>query len=348
MGVSKQRTVPLLGAVFGCALVVLSGPSAIAQEPTGSMPAPDPYAASGAIPGSGAELTLGYIPPADDEGSGALISQGVAGEAAVAGAVLARCGEGALSSDPVACARQLAEMDVDGVIDARSDALLSGAICAASDGAPTVAIGLAEPACRAVLIRPDDREAGRMAGAAVATALLDERSCGFDRVILLAPPAADGPSWEQRLAGLVAGFESACGEVPAAGIMTLELDASEDPARSPLAPVIGGIPAQGVAVILAADDPTGLHALRVAEAIGRGGDIRIGALGGDPSAWSRIACHPAWVADTGYFPERIGRTAVPALIDLIMGREVPSSIAPPLAILDRHTIQSFYPDVPAC
>ena len=39
---------------------------------------------------------------------------------------------------------------------------------------------------------------------------------------------------------------------------------------------------------------------------------RIGAQGADPSAWKEIACNPVWVADAAYFPERYGRTVIPA------------------------------------
>ncbi len=42
--------------------------------------------------------------------------------------------------------------------------------------------------------------------------------------------------------------------------------------------------------------------------------------------WKEIACNPNWLADTAYFPERYGRTVVPAIIDILDGQGGPSDL----------------------
>src|SRR5688572_24446365 len=81
-------------------------PSA-APSPSAPPPAVNPYAATGAVPGSGAGLRIGTIGGDGDALALELIGDGIEEEAAIAGVVLVRCDRGDTSPDPVTCARQL-------------------------------------------------------------------------------------------------------------------------------------------------------------------------------------------------------------------------------------------------
>ena len=76
--------------------------------------------------------------------------------------------------------------------------------------------------------------------------------------------------------------------------------------------------------------------------------LRIAAHGADPEAQQAIACDPAWVAEAGYWPERYGRIAVPALLDVLAGNAVPAELRVPHAALTAATIRESYPDIAAC
>ena len=67
-------------------------------------------------------------------------------------------------------------------------------------------------------------------------------------------------------------------------------------------------------------------------------------------------CNEHWVGDTAYFPERYGRTAVPAAIALAKGNTVPNPLATAHFLLTDHpailadtgiptaAFTDFYPD----
>ena len=337
----------LLATVLSAALLVGAWAPVGAQAPTATPSPGDPYADTGAIPGSGAELTIGYLPPGADDPSAALVTQGIREEAAAAGATLMECGVGHVPIDPVACARALAVSTVDGVLTGQPDPDLAGAVCAALGDRPTVAIEVPQPPCQKTFVSTDDRAAGRLAGQLVGAALLAERTCRYDRILAVAP-AGLAEVGGQRLEGLLQGFASVCGPIPDASLSTLRPTTADGLAGSDAATLLAAVPPDGIAVVLAADDPIALDALAVAQAAGRGQAVRIGALGADPIAWPHIACDPVWIGDAGLFPERVGRTVVPAVIDLVNGQDVPPVISLPTAVVDAQTIRSFYPDVPAC
>ena len=54
------------------------------------------------------------------------------------------------------------------------------------------------------------------------------------------------------------------------------------------------------------------------------------------------------MADTAYFPERYGRSTVPAIIDILDGNEVQNPIFTPAAAITPANVLEIYPQTPSC
>ncbi len=57
--------------------------------------------------------------------------------------------------------------------------------------------------------------------------------------------------------------------------------------------------------------------------------------------------NPSWIADTAYFPERYGKTLVPAVIDLLDGKDVPKNLFIVHEAINKDNLISTYPDAAA-
>jgi ABC-type sugar transport system substrate-binding protein len=100
--------------------------------------------------------------------------------------------------------------------------------------------------------------------------------------------------------------------------------------------------------VLAVNGDTALGALRAARALGREGEVLVAGQGADPSTQLAIACDPRWVADVAYFPERYGRTLIPAMIDILDGKDVPAELLTQHVAVDAGNIRELYPETPPC
>jgi ribose transport system substrate-binding protein len=335
---STRRRIAASALVF---VFVLGGPAGAQSPSTPTVPT-NPYADTGAIPGSGAGLVVGYIAGSDGDPFTEFVTQGVVEEAAIAGMELLTCDGDTLPRDPVACAQGLRLAFAQGVLNGQGDPDAAAPVCAGYGNLPTIAIDRSQAPCEVVIAGIDHRVAGRLAGEAVAAVLQAERRCAVDLVVTLDRPGT--PGGPDRVEGLLEGFESECGQVP---VETLRQITDASPG-SQVEALLASMPSGGVAAILAADDPAALEALGVARAQDREQAVRIGAIGAEPAVWPEVSCDPAWVAETALFPERYGRTLIPAMVDLLNGQPVDPVLPTPLVVMNGETIRSFYPDIPAC
>ena len=53
-------------------------------------------------------------------------------------------------------------------------------------------------------------------------------------------------------------------------------------------------------------------------------------------------------ASVAQFPERFGRTVVPALVEAMAGAEVPSVLQAELQLVTAENVRQLFPDTPAC
>jgi hypothetical protein len=265
----------------------------------------------------------------------------------VAGAELIACDPASAPGGAVGCARRFTAADVAGVLDADGDATTAAAVCATHGDLPTIAIDAARSPCATVWSGVDQRAAGVAAGHALGGTLRDGDLCAYDHLVIVAD-AVLGDASNERVDGLREGFELACGEVAPERITIVEPPGDGGGLATVLGPLLEGAAANARLAILGVNDRVSRAATDIADALAAPVAVSVGTVGADVEAWEAIACDPRWVAAVALFPERYGRTVVPALLDLLAGEPVPAALPTPHAIVDAHTIRAEYPDIPAC
>jgi ribose transport system substrate-binding protein len=338
-GSSRKRRGTLLGVA---AALVMALPSTALAQGEGN-----PYFEQGAIPGSGEGVRIGYISLGDSLPFVKLVSDSIAEQAEIAGAELIFCDSRVTDSEALSCAQQMAVQGADVVLNFQAFAQISNEICAAYDNLPTIAIDIHQEPCEVAFMGADNAFAGFVVGEAVGQAMEAETGCAFDLLVTLESPQV-GEVNTQRTQGMLDGFTSVCGEIPDGSYQSLGVGGTTDLALEQVTNLLPTVPMGGILVVLSLNDDMALGALAAARTAGREGELRIGAQGADPSAWEEIACNPNWLADAAYFPERYGRTLVPAAIDIHNGVEVPRELFTPHVAVTVDNILELYPEVPAC
>ena len=240
----------------------------------------------------------------------------------------------------------MAVQEVQGVINFQLNESISPEICAAYGDVPTVAIDIHQEPCEVSFFGADNRVAGFVAGEAVGQYFAENFDCAYDQVVTLETVGA-GIVNEDRTLGAVEGFASVCGDVPEDQLQRIDVGGTTDMALERITNVLPTIPPGGRLVVLSLNDDMALGALAAARTAGREGELFIGAQGADPTSWPEIACNEQWIADTAYFPERYGRTSIPAMIDILNGEDVPAELFTPHQAVTADNIFDLY-DTPAC
>jgi len=342
-----SRRARLAALIGGTTMIAAMALPTVAQDPSAAPVPENPYAATGAAPGSGAGVKIGYISLGDSLPFVKLVSDSIVAEAEIAGAELFSCDSKVDAGEALACAQQMKVQGVQGVLNFQAFAETSTEICAAYGNLPTIAIDIHQSPCEVVFMGANNHFAGEVSGSAVGEALKAENGCTYDLVITLESPQV-GQVNEDRTMGMLDGFTGVCGDIPAEKLQRLGVGGTTDLALEAVNNLLPTIPAGGTLVVFSLNDDMALGALASARTAGRESELRIGAQGADPSAWKDIACNPVWVADAAYFPERYGKTLVPAMLDLIAGKEVPSELFTPHEAVNAGNIAALYPDAPAC
>ena len=150
-----------------------------------------------------------------------------------------------------------------------------------------------------------------------------------------------------RIGGMIDGFASMCGDVPSDKLQQIDVGGTTDLALEAVGNLLPTIPPGGRLVILSLNDDMSLGALAAARTANRESEIFIASQGADPTSWPEIACNPQWISDAAYFPERYGRTTIPAMIDIINGETVPETLFIPHVAVTADNIHDLY-ETPAC
>lgn len=322
-----------------------AAPTAAATTAATVAPSGNPY--NGAVAGSGTGKVIGYISLGESLPFVKLVSDSIKAESDIAGSKLAFCDSEVDAAKALACAQNLKVQGAQAVLNFNAFADSSPEICEAYGNVPTIAIDIVQKPCQKVFFGADNHFAGEVVGTATATALKAENDCTYNKVLTLESPQV-GEVNEARTGGMLDGFKAVCGDIPADKLQRLGVGGTTDLAITQVSDALSAITAGGIVVVLSLNDDMGLGALAAARTAGREKELRIGAQGADPSAWKEIACNPVWVADAAYFPERYGKTLIPAVIDLLDGKTVPDPLFTKHEAITKDNIRTVYPEAPAC
>jgi ribose transport system substrate-binding protein len=350
-----------LTALAVVSIVAACGGGGATTAPSASAPAESPSAAvsaapseeagenpyDGAVEGSGEGKKIGYISLGESIPFVKLVSDSIKEQADIAGAELAFCDSEVDAAKALACAQNLSVQEVQGVLNFQAFADSSPEICEAYGSVPTIAIDIVQEPCEVAFMGANNHFAGEVVGTAVGEALQAENGCTYSAVLTLESPQV-GDVNTQRTGGMLDGFSAVCGEISDEKYFSLGVGGTTDQAIPMVSDQLSAIEPGGIVVVLSLNDDMGLGALAAARTAGRDGELRIGGQGADPSAWKEIACNPSWVADAAYFPERYGRTLVPAIIDILDGKEVPRTLYTKHEAIGKDNIRTVYPETEAC
>lgn len=331
-----------VGAILGAAAILaVAAVPALAQDA-----APEnPYFETGAVEGSGAGLKIGYISLGDNVPFVKLVSDSIKEQAAIAGVDLIFCDSQVDNAKALECAQQMAIQGAQGVINFQVFQDSSPEICAAYNNVPTIAIDIIQPPCEVAFMGANNREAGRVGGAAIGEKVKNEWNCEYDAYVSLESTAA-GAANTDRMGGYRDGFQEFCPLDPAKEIILDGADRT-DPALEQVSNLLPSLPGSRIIVVAINEDGI-LGALGAARTQGREADIIYSGQGTDPSIWKDVACNPQYVASVAYFPERYGKTVIPAMIDILAGKEVSTQLFTAHQPITAENIREVYPDTPAC
>ena len=337
-----------LVALAGLLLIVSACTNSAASAPPASQ-APASEAPASEAPASSppAAMKVGYISLGESIPFVKLVSDNIQAEADKAGVDIAFCDSEIDAAKALACAQNLKVQGVQAVLNFQLFEDSSPEVCAAYGGLPTIAIDIHQAPCEVAFMGADNTVAGEISGKFVGDTLKAENDCDYTAVVTLDTKGA-GATTEARVNGMIAGFEEACGKIPADKFKSLDVGGTTDLAVTKFGDQLSAIKPGGTIVILSLNDDMSLGAFAAARTAGREAELRLAGQGADPTSWKDIACNPQWLADTAYFPERYGEILIPAVVKLLNGETVEKNLFTKHEVVTKDNVRTLYPDTPAC
>jgi ribose transport system substrate-binding protein len=348
--VLTSRPSPRLAVGRVAALVVVVAAVVAACAPTGGQASPTPTLAptptpsanpyDGVAEGAGAGLKIGYVSYGEQVPYVFQVSEGMRAQASLAQAELVECDANLDGAQVERCMTQLAEAGVQGIIQFQGTLADPEVVCEkVPEGVPVVAVEWEQPPCGGTLVAADDLRAGQIAGTAVGEWVKETWDCTYDAYVSFESAVAAQRS-QERMEGYRQGFSAVC---PVTNEQIGRAVDTEAAARTAMRDVLGALPDARRIVVVAVNSDAAIGALEAASAAGRTADVWVSGQGGLEAARERIRTDEHYVGDAAYFPERLGRSALPALLDLIAGKDVPSLLLQEPAWIDASTIDQYYP-----
>ncbi len=338
---ASGRVVALLAGV-ALATAACLGPTGQASPTPTLAPSPTPSANpyDGVAEGAGAGVKLGYISYGEQVPYVFQVSEGIRAQAALAQAELVECDAKLDGSKVSACMTELTDAGVQGIIQFQGTLADPEAVCALVPAeVPVVAVEFAQQPCAGALVEADDYRAGQIAGRAVGEWVKERWDCTYDAYVSFESVVAAQRS-QERMEGYRQGFSAVC---PIENERIGPNQDTQPAAETAIREVLTAFPEAERIVVVAVNSDAAIGALEGAKAAGREGDVWVSGQGGLEPARQRIRDDQQYIGDAAYFPERFGRSILPALLDLIAGTEVQEQLLVEPAWIDAATIDDVYP-----
>lgn len=341
---SLLASVALIAAACGGGAAT-PAPSAAAPSEAASQEAPASEAPSEAASPAAQKFKIGYISLGDNVPFVKLVSDGIKQAAADAGQDLAFCDSQVDQAKALECAQNLKVQGVQGVLNFQVFQDSSPEICEAYGSVPTIAIDIVQPPCQIAFMGANNREAGRLGGAAMGQYAKDNWNCEYTAYVSLESTAA-GAANTDRMGGYRDGFQEFC---PIVKEKERVLDGADrtDPALEQMTNLLGALPGDKVIVVAINEDGI-LGAIGAANTLGRQKDLYYSGQGTDPSIWKDVACNPNYIASVAYFPEKYGQLLIPNMVKALQGETIPENIFTEHQVVTKDNIRTIYPETPAC
>lgn len=337
------RVVALLAGIAVATAGCMTSAGQASPTPTlGPSPSPAANPYDGVVEGAGAGMKIGYISYGEQVPYVFQVSDGIRAQAALAQVELVECDANLDASKVAGCMTELTDAGVKGIIQFQGTLVDPEAVCARMPtDVPVVAVEFAQEPCAGTLVEADDYRAGQVAGRAVGEWVKERWDCTYDAYVSFQSAVAAQRS-QERMEGYRQGFSAVC-----TGELTNEqIGPNQDTgpaAETAIAEVLRLLPDAKRILVVAVNSDAAIGALDGARAAGREGDVWVSGQGGLQNARDLIRADEHYIGDAAYFPERFGRSILPALLDLIAGKEVQEQLLVEPAWIDAQTIDQIYP-----
>lgn len=291
--------------------------------------------------GPGAVLKIGYISLGDSIPFAKLASDNIKQEVEASGAEFLFCDSQLDAAKALACAQTFKTQNVDGIINFQVDEKAAESICAAGPDVPVVAVDIHQRPCEKVFVGADNKTAGMIAGTALGEYFQENFNCEYDAFVAMEQSAA-GQVNVDRTGGAVEGFESVCGAIPADKLRSVDGGGTIDGGLTTFGDTLTALTGASRIAVVSLNDDMMLGSFAAADAQGRSEQVYGVAQGADPSSFDDIQNNPNWIGDTAYFPEHYGELAVPSIISLIKGEDVPENVFTEHIFINKDNFSEFY------
>ncbi|MEA2026007.1 MAG: substrate-binding domain-containing protein [Chloroflexota bacterium] len=301
-------------------------------------------AAPATVPPRSAEPSIGYISLDGSQAFVQAVSLGIRESATAAGIDLVECDSGWSRKGVRACAEQLAQAGVHGVISFQPFADLAAEVCTTTGDAPTIGIVYDQGPCQVSMLQIDQAESGRMAGAAMGQLAALRWGCDVKAYISLESDDGDSIGAE-RMQGYRDGYQEHC-ELPEE---TRTLIGAQHlvTAKTQVAAALEKLKGRPI-LVAGVSDIAILGAMEAAADAGREDHLWYSGQLADSDIRAEIACNDRYIASVAQLPERFGTALVPTLVDAIEGRDVVPRIDAELQLVTAENVRQLFPDTPAC
>lgn len=336
-----------LAVALGFALIVgaCTNPAASSAPPASEAPATTaPTDAPSEAPTA---FKVGYISLGEAIPFVSLVTNSILDEAEKVGLEVVVCDSEIDAAKALACGQNLKVQQVQAVLNFQLFEASSAEVCESYGNLPTIAIDIVQAPCQVAFMGADNTMAGTIAGRAVGDALKAENDCDYSAVVTLDTKGA-GATTLARMDGMIAGFEEACGPIDPDKFKSIDVGGTTDLALEKFGNQLSAITPGGIIAVLSLNDDMSLGAFAAARTAGRESELRLAGQGADPTSWKEIACNPYWIADTAYFPDRYGTILVPAVMDLLNGKDIPENLFTKHETVTKDNVRTLFPDTPAC
>lgn len=326
-------------------MLATPAPDAAIGDVAGSSETAEPeVAAAAAEPTARTEPAIGYISLDESQPFVQTISGGLREAAAQAGIELIECDSGWTRPGASACAAELAEAGVSGVVSMQPFPDLNEALCEALGDVPTIGMVYDQGPCQVSLLEIDQAESGRLAGSALGALAANRFDCEVKAYVSL-ESGVDDEIGGARMDGYREGYQEHC-DLPKRTVMLKDAQHLVT-ARNQFSGVLDEVKGKPIMVAGVSEDAV-LGAMAAAANRGRSNHLWLSGQLADPAIRQTIACDDHYVASVAQFPERFGSSVVPALVAAIGGVPVPPRLLADLELVTAENVRELFPDTPSC
>ncbi|WP_116953103.1 sugar ABC transporter substrate-binding protein [Jiangella endophytica] len=295
-------------------------------------------------PGSGEGLRVGYISANEAVPVNHQYTESVREYAGIAGIELVVCDAEGQASTALDCARRFSALDLDAYFLYQLTVSAAESICAAGPDVPVIGLNFPQKPCEEVNIRVDNFEAGRLGGEALGRHIEESFDCEYDLYVSIELSML-GDANTQRMGGFREGFASVCGEIT--DERTFEALTPTE-ARDAFRDLLSSVPTAERIMVVGVADYAVLGAHSAAQAASREDDVFFAGQALDSSAVCELATNPNFITSVAYFPERLGEVAIPYLLQVLDGEELPGAVlGTPVEVANAANVGDLY-DTTGC